>query len=336
MTSRINRRRFIGISCAAAGLSLLPFHAGATVQKDTLIWQGYALGAPAKIILHHPDRKAAEALLRQVRAEIARLEGIFSLYRPDSELATLNRSGALVSPSPELVELLEKCRVFWEKSGGLFDPTVQPLWAYLAQHFSAKHPQVSTLSSQALQKAQALIGFDGVRFNEDRIIFTRPHMAMTLNGVAQGYITDLITQLLADHGVTNTLINLGEYRTLETRPDGSPWQIGIADLETDPQPDEMLELSGNALATSGSVGFRFDPAGRFNHLFNPKATSENNLSASLYQRLTVIAPDATAADAWATAFSLMDENSIAAILKDLPATTVHLKTVKGALRKVSA
>lgn len=336
MTSRINRRRFIGISCAAAGLSLLPFHANATTQKNTLIWQGFALGAPAKIILHHPDKRAAVALLRQVRAEIAHLEGIFSLYRPDSELASLNRSGALAMPSPELVELLEKCHDFWEKSGGLFDPTIQPLWACLAQHFSAEHAAASGPSAQELQQAQSLIGFDAVRFSKDRIVFTRPHMAMTLNGVAQGYITDLITQLLASHGITNTLINLGEYRTLDNQPDGTPWQIGIADLETDLQPDAMLALSGNALATSGSAGFRFDAAGRFNHLLNPKAASENNLSASLYQRVTVIAPDAASADAWATAFSLMIENRIAAILKNLPATEVHLKTASGVLRKISA
>ena len=335
MTSLINRRRFIGISCAATGLSLLPFHAGATAQRDTLIWQGFALGAPAKIILHHPDKKVAEALLRQVRAEIARLEGIFSLYRPDSELASLNRSGGLAMPSPELVELLEKCRGFWEKSGGLFDPTVQPLWACLARHFSAEHAAASGPSAQELQQAQSLIGFDAVRFSKDRIVFDRPQMAMTLNGVAQGYITDLITQLLAAHGITNTLINLGEYRTLANHPDGHPWQIGIADLETDPHPDEMLELSGNALATSGSAGFRFDAAGRFNHLLNPKAARENSLSASLYQRVTVIAPDAASADAWATAFSLMDENRISTVLKNLPATTVHLKTAGGTLRKIN-
>lgn len=334
MTSRINRRRFIGISCAAAGLSLVPFHVRAAAHNNAVIWQGFALGAPAKIILHHPDKKAAEALLRQVRAEIARLEGIFSLYRPDSELASLNRSGALAMPSPELVELLEKCRRFWEKSGGLFDPTIQPLWACLARHFSAEHAAASGPSAQELQQAQSLIGFDAVRFSKDRIVFDRPQMAMTLNGIAQGYITDLITQLLAAHDITNTLINLGEYRTLASRPDGHPWQIGIADLETDPQPDEMLELSGNALATSGSAGFRFDAAGRFNHLLNPKATSENNLSASLYQRVTVIAPDAVSADAWATAFALMDENRISAILKNLPATVVHLKTADGTLRRL--
>lgn len=334
MTNRINRRRFIGISCAAAGLSLLPFHAGASAHNNAVIWQGFALGAPAKIILHHPDKRAAEALLRQVRAEIARLEGIFSLYRPDSELASLNRSGALAIPSPELVELLEKCRGFWEKSGGLFDPTIQPLWACLARHFSAEHADASGPSAQELQQAQSLTGFDAVRFSKDRIIFDRPHMAMTLNGVAQGYITDLITQLLENHGVTNTLINLGEYRSLDNQPDGTPWQIGIADLETDPQPDAMLELSGNALATSGGAGFRFDPDGHFNHLLNPKAANSHELSSSRYQRLTVIAPDATSADAWATAFSLMEQAEIRAILQNMSATSVYIKTAKDGFHRL--
>ncbi|HWD13877.1 FAD:protein FMN transferase [Pseudochrobactrum sp. sp1633] len=326
MANHLNRRRFIGISCAAAGLSLLPFHASAASQTDALIWQGYALGAPAKIILHHSDKKAAQALLRQVQGEIARLEDIFSLYRPDSELAVLNRSGALVSPSPEMVDLLERCHGFWQQSGGVFDPTIQPLWTCLARHFSSDHPSPAGPSEQELQKALALTGFDAVRFNKDRIVFTRPEMAITLNGVAQGYITDRITQLLSEHGVTNTLINLGEYRTLDNQPDGTLWQIGIADLETDQQPDQTLELSGNALATSGGAGFRFDPAGHFNHLLNPKAKPDGDLSSNLYQRLTVVAPDATSADAWATAFSLMEPTEIRAILQNMPATSVYVKT----------
>lgn len=325
MTGRINRRRFIGISAAAAGLSLLPFHVLAASQPEAVIWHGYALGAPAKIILHHQNTQTAERLLRQIHAEITRLEGVFSLYRTGSELATLNRSGALVAPSPELVDLLEKCQTFWKQSGGVFDPTVQPLWACLASHFSGDNPAPEGPPAQNLQQAQSLIGFDAVRFNKDRITFVRPAMAMTLNGIAQGYITDLITQILVDQGVTNTLINLGEYRTLNNRPDGHPWQIGIAELETDIQPKQMLELSGNALATSAGAGFHFDKEGRFNHLFNP----QSGLSASLYQRLTVIAPDATSADAWATAFSLMEPEAIQTVLQTLPATSVYLKTANG-------
>lgn len=336
MTRPLNRRRFIGISCAAAGLSLLPFHTGAATPSNAVVWKGFALGAPAKIILHFPDQRGAETLLRQVRAEIARLEGIFSLYRPDSELAALNRSGALASPSPELVELLQKCREFWEKSGGIFDPTIQPLWACLARHFSAEHALASGPSAQELQKAQSFIGFDAVRFSKDRIVFARPHMAMTLNGIAQGYITDIITQHLADHGVTNTLINLGEYHSLDNQPDGTPWQIGIADLETDPQPADVLQLSGNALATSSATGFRFDPAGRFNHLLNPKMVNSSELSSSRYQRLTVIAPDATSADAWATTFSLMEQAEIRTILQNEPATSVYIKTAKDGFHRLEA
>ncbi len=70
--------------------------------------------------------------------EAERLENIFSLYRPDSEIVRLNHTGALASPAPEMVELLGICRTCWQLSDGLFDPTVQPLWQCLKALLAGK------------------------------------------------------------------------------------------------------------------------------------------------------------------------------------------------------
>jgi thiamine biosynthesis lipoprotein len=57
--------------------------------------------------IHHPDRNEAERLIARSLMEVRRLERLFSLYQDDSALVELNRTGILVSPAPELVELLE-------------------------------------------------------------------------------------------------------------------------------------------------------------------------------------------------------------------------------------
>ncbi|MCA0343755.1 MAG: FAD:protein FMN transferase, partial [Proteobacteria bacterium] len=132
--ARPTRRRFISLSAAAAGTALCPL--GARAGSAAVRWRGRALGAPAEMILHHPDRAQAERLIRRVVVEIDRLEHIFSLYRPDSALATLNARGALADPPVELIELLEQSHTVWALSGGMFDPTVQPLWLLHARHFS--------------------------------------------------------------------------------------------------------------------------------------------------------------------------------------------------------
>lgn len=334
MTTALSRRRFIGISAAAAGMSLLPPAAGHAAMNDPNIhvWRGFALGAPARVILHHPDTAGAQRLFGEIAAETRRLEAIFSLFQPGSEISTLNRTGALANPSSDMVALLARCRTIHADSGGLFDPTVQPLWTCLAQHFSAEDADPRGPAAEEMRRALGQIGFEAVRFNADRIAFGRRSMALTLNGVAQGYITDRIAELLARRGLTRSLVNMGEYRALAAKPDGTPWRIGLSVLETDTAPDITVYIEGQALATSSAQGFRFDPDGRFNHLLNPKT----GLSATLYSHLTVVAPNATDADAWATAFSLMTPDAIRAALPRLGGMGVHLKSVNGDLMHIDA
>lgn len=314
----INRRLVLAGGAAAVMLNVAPRLAGAVGQQEPTVWQGQALGAPAKIILYYPDRVAADRLLRESVSEARRLEDIFSLYRPDSELARLNRTGALASPSAEMIELLGICHSCWQLSGGLFDPTIQPLWQCLKQHFSRPNPDPDGPPQAAWNAALQKVGFDEVLFNETRIAFNKPGMALTLNGIAQGYVTDRVVALLRGAGVEHALVDMGEYCAIGSQPDLSPWHIGIADLEAGVTPEEFIDIENQGLATSSFMGFRFEESGRFNHLLNPKTS----FSAAIYSRVTVVAGNAARADAWATAFSLMDENQIRATLKNLPDISV--------------
>ncbi len=152
-------------------------------------------------------------------------------------------------------------------------------------------------------------------FNAERIAFTKPGMALTLNGIAQGYVTDRVVGLLRDAGVSEALVDMGEYRAIGGQPDGKPWRIGIADLEAGAAPEEFIDIMDQALATSSFAGFQFEKSGCFNHLRNPKT----GYSAALYRRVTVVAPDTAMADALATAFSLMEPAQIKETLKNCPA-----------------
>lgn len=328
----VTRRVVLAGGLAAGALYAAPRLAAAFASPEVVVWQGQALGAPARIILHHPDRKMAERLVRDCAREAERLEAIFSLYRPDSELSRLNRAGALAMPSPEMIALLAICQSCWRLSDGLFDPTVQPLWQCLHRHFSAPNPDPGGPSRADWDRALARVGFENVLFDANRIAFARPSMALTLNGIAQGYVTDRVTALLKAGSVEHALVDMGEYRAIGTQPDGRPWRIGIADLEAGASPDEFVDIEEKSLATSSFEGFRFDDRGRFNHLLNPKT----GYSASLYTRVTVVAPDAARADAWATAFNLMDERQIRAALRRLPDVTVLARRRSGESLTLSA
>lgn len=283
---RLTRRRALGLVAAAAGLPLV-LGAG-RAEAEVVTWRGRALGAPATLILHHPDRPAAERLVAACVAELERLEGVLSLYRPESALSELNRIGALAAPPPELVAILGACRHFHAVTAGAFDPSVQPLWRLYAAHFAAGGDPAGPPAA-ALAEARARVGLDAVRVGPDRIAFTRPGMALTLNGIAQGWITDRIVERLRAAGVTSTLVDMGEIRATGPRP----WQVALASGGTMP-------LVDRAVATSAARGFAFDPAGRFTHIIDPRTGATPNHAGSL----TVTAPTAAEADALSTGFWL--------------------------------
>ena len=125
-------------------------------------------------------------------------------------------------------------------------------------------------------------------------------MSVTLNGIAQGYITDRVVDLLRAGGIEHSVVDMGEVRVLDDRPDSGPWTVGLADPQ---QPERVVRSIGvidQAVATSAGAALEFDAAGRFNHIFDPRTGT----SARLHRMVTVIASSATAADALSTAFSL--------------------------------
>jgi len=325
MADTITRRRAICIIAAAAGLPLVPFAGTASAAADPVVWKGQALGAPATLILIQPDRAKAEALIVRVVAEVERLEAVFSLYRDNSALAELNRLGALAAPPEDLVVLLEACHGAWKAASGAFDPSVQPLWSLYARHFSSETADPTGPSPQHLEKTRSLVDFGSVRFNRERIVFVKPGMALTLNGIAQGYITDRIVDLLRSEGITSSLVSMGESRAIGAKRDGSPWRIGLGETENATVPDAVAAIIDRAVATSSDSGFHFDAAGRFGHLLSPRQGS----LPPKYRRMTVIAPDATTADAYSTAFSLLEPDSIRAIADRMPEISVDLVMSSG-------
>ncbi|OWV98648.1 thiamine biosynthesis protein ApbE [Rhizobium sp. R72] len=325
MDKVVTRRRAIGIFAAAGGLPLLLSATAARPSRSTIVWNGQALGAPAKLILNDDDAKRAERLIETIVVEVARLEKVFSLYRDDSSLVELNRVGGLAAPPPELLALLEKCSTFFEATGGLFDPTVQPVWKLYRDHFASTAAGEDGPDKGILNARLRRVGFDALRFGAGRIAFSRPQMAITLNGVAQGFITDRVVDMLRDAGITSSLVDMGEACAIGAQSDGNPWRVGLASGEDSSDPDTVLPIVNRAVATSSQTGFSFDEAGRFGHILHPRM----GVVPRLYRRVSVVAKDAASADALSTAFNLMEANAIRDTLDKFPDVSVDLVDLSG-------
>lgn len=310
----MRRRRALRILAAAAGLPLPgPGQARAAEAPPLVTWTGRVLGAVGSIALHHPDPVAARHLVAQSVAEIHRLEALFSLWRDDSLLSELNRRGVLVAPPPAMVELLGVALRIATLTGGIFDPTVQPLFALLRDHFAAPQADPDGPAPAALQAVLSRVDHRRLLVAPDRIVLAERGMAVTLNGIAQGYLTDRVVELLRRGGVARTLVDLGEARAVGTHPSGRPWHAALDDPDAPGRFWGKVDLSDRALATSGDGGFVFDAAGRFTHLLDPRT----GRSPRQHRAVSVLAPEATTADAISTAFALMPEPAIVATLRGL-------------------
>lgn len=292
----LNRRRFMAITAAAA-LAGRASHAAPLHQ-----WKGIALGASATIVLSHPD---APRIVERAVAEIGRLEDVFSLYRPQSAISRLNRDCALSAPPFELLECLGLCGHVHRATGGFFDPTIQPLWEAYAKAFTAGHPPGPADIAGSLDR----IGWEAVEIDAAEIRFSRPGMALSLNGIAQGYIADRVARLLSDEGLSDILIDTGEIRALGGHPGGGGWPVTIdpGTGGTASMGGQPLSLRDTAIATSRPLGTTFDPAGRVGHILDP----HTGLPATqLRAVVSVTADSAATADALSTAFCLMADDEV--------------------------
>lgn len=298
----LSRRRALGIIAATAATALWSPKARAA-PPIRWQWTGTALGAEAKIILVHPDKALARAAFAAARNEIERLENEFSLFRAESALARLNREGRLAAPGIDMRRLLGEALRFADITGGAFDPTVQPLWELYAGHF-ARHPR-DTLgpAPEAVAAARMTVGWRRVGLTAGAAVLA-PGTRLTLNGIAQGYITDRVADLLRGFGFERLLLDLGEARAI-----GGPWSAQVREFETNGEPFR-LPLAGAALAVSSAKGTVFDAAGRWHHLFDPRSGTP----ASSWSAVAVRADDATTADALSTALAVAPRENADTIL----------------------
>lgn len=266
----MKRRRFITLAAAFAC-------APALAQADT--WSGRALGADVSVTLHGP-REVTQRALADVPRLLVNVEEAFSLFRPTSELARLNMMGRLRDPKVLMRSLMVRADDAHQMSDGLFDPTIQPVWEAMAR-------------GRDIDAARATVGWERVRYS-DRMIELQSGQALTFNGIAQGFATDVMRLLLRRHGVDTALVDIGEQGAL-----GGPFTLGLED----PAHGHLgtRQLRDMAIATSSPTALML---GDKAHILGPGGQTP------LWSTVSVEAASATMADALSTAAVFMDRKAL--------------------------
>ena len=233
-----------------------------------LVWQQRPLlgfGTQLSLQVAHSNPALAEQALDAAVADIRHVEKQMSLFNPQSALSQLNAQGFLANPHPDLLKVLQLARAVSEKSQGAFDVTVQPLWAV----FSEAQTLGCLPSAEAVAQARQRTGWQHVDLSPARISFTQPHMAITLNGIAQGFAADLVQAHWRRMGIAHALINTGEWAAMGESQTGGHWRLGIADPRDAQKLMKNIALHGKSVATSADSQTAFSPDFKHHHIFNP-------------------------------------------------------------------
>jgi thiamine biosynthesis lipoprotein len=260
------------------------------------------MGTTVEITVVARDKAAGEAAIAEGFAEVERLEQVFSSYRADSELSSINaRSGrGPVAASGDMVDLVGRAVAIARETGGAFNPLMGPaikLWGI------PEHPRVP--SDAELERLRPLVEVGGVTVapRDGTLTLARPGMALGLGGIAKGYTADRVAALLKARGIGAGIVAVaGDLRVFGTRPDGRPWRVGVRHPRRADRPMAALLLTDAAVSTSGDYERFFEVDGkRYHHILDPRTLKP----AAETVAVTVLARDGTTADGLATALFVM-------------------------------
>jgi len=240
------------------------------------------------------------------------LEDQLSVFRGGSQLSRLNL-GAAEGPvvvEPPLFELLELCMRLWEETGGAFDISATPLWRVWG--FARRAGAMP--SQEQIAEALGRTGSHLVELDRQRrtVRFRVPGVELSLGSVGKGYAVDRAGAVLQRAGIGDFLVHGGlssvlgrgsrMVRATGDSAAGHGWSVGISHPLRPGKRLAEIRLHDRALGTSGAANQFFRHQGRrYGHILDPRTgwPAHGVLSA------TVLAPNATLADALATAFYVM-------------------------------
>lgn len=319
----MNRKRplFPALLC----LSLILFYSCSTGNGSVYRQSKALMDTYVTVTVVSSSKDQARRAVQDAFSEIERFGDLINFFSDKSELSKINRNAGIapVRVSPLTLDVVEKSLYVARESDGAFDPTIGPeihMWDF----FKKIKP-----SDDEIRKKLPLVNYRNVVVdNKDSTVFLKEKgMMLDLGGIAKGYGADLAVAALKKDGIRAGIVAIaGDIRTFGSKPDGSPWNIGIQNPRQKDKEDEIIatvRLSNKAISTSGDYQRYFILGGRrYHHLLDPKT----GYPAMHCRSVSVVADKGVFTDSFATAVFIMGPDKGMKLLKKLNMDGVIIDT----------
>jgi thiamine biosynthesis lipoprotein len=258
----------------------------------------FAMGT---VMTHKAFGPQAEECLSAVCAEVDRLEQLLSRFLSASDISRINRSAGIQCEqvSRDTLDVLARAAEFSLRCDGCIAATIGPLVSLWHHSKEAGMPPAGASIRQLLPLVndQDLL----LDARQSTAGLKRPGQSVDLGGIGKGFTGDRILQVYREYGITSAYSNLGgNVVTLGTKPDGSPWHIGIQHPRNENDVLGAVAVVNETVVTSGDYQRYFtDRQGkRHHHILNPRTghPAESGLIS-----VSIVTGNSLAADALSTA-----------------------------------
>lgn len=291
-----------------------------------------AMGTHAVVTVVGTPFEAVTGRMRRLEAaalgEIVAVERLMSIYRPDSDVARLNRnvSGGEIAIDPRTFEALEAAAETSRLTSGAFDVFILPaeqLWGFKTGR-AHRVPPPGKIEMPPGDGSEISMREAGGR-HFARLL--KDGMKIDLGGIAAGYAVDRAVKVLREMNARGALVDVGgDCYCLGMSAGGAPWRVAVRHPRGGGALT-VLELSDRAVTTSGDYeDFFMEKGKRYSHIFDPRTgrPAESGVISA-----TVMSNTCTMADALATALVVMGRDEGLRLVRRLPSTECILVTEEG-------
>jgi thiamine biosynthesis lipoprotein len=306
-----------GAAVADAGAAVAAAITADSAARRSVAYSFRSMGTYANVTLVTADSVASAPYARAAQAVFERVDSLMSNWTTTSEIARLNResgSGAVPVQS-EVAFVIDAALRAWRESERAFDITVEPLvraWGFLGG--PRRVPPQAELDEAFTRVGSQHLAFDAAARS---LRFGRAGMKIDLGGIAKGHAVAAAAETLRALGVRDALVDIsGNMAALGTPAHAAHWRIGIRDpYDRLPYLARIPVRGGQAISTSGKYEQFIAADGKtYGHIMDPRT----GRPAEGLVSVTVMAPDAMAADAWSTALFVLGPAHARRIAKSRP------------------
>jgi thiamine biosynthesis lipoprotein len=303
-----------------SAFSLLAILTAAAVWKTSRanIWMtftetpGGVMGTSCTLVAVVPGTAATTAqkiAMQSAHEALLQVQARMSSYIANSELSRFNRAGAGSFPASEwTLSVLERARTFYEWTDGAFDITCRPsieLWRW-------SDGMGTPPANDEIERARGESSWDLLRREGSTLVKLTDTVRLDLGGIAKGFGIDQAIDAMRASGALGGLVDVGgDMRCFGQAPDGIEWVVELRNPVFNEEILTKLRLpQGWAVCTSGDY-YRYSTIGgkRYSHIIDPRTGVPTEEARSV----TIMAPNAMDADAWATGLSVLGEKGIGRI-----------------------